>query len=140
MVLELELIKKFKKKIKELKKHNNFYFNLDKPSISDKEYDALKQELLRLENSNNFLKDLNLLEKIVGAKPLNKFKKIQHLHPMLSLSNAFNKIDMEDFLKKIKNFLNLKSNIELFVEPKIDGISATLIYKKGLESILRQLY
>ena len=51
---------------------------------------------------------------------------------MLSLSNAFDKKDMEDFLKKIKNFLNLKSeNIEFFSEPKIDGISATLIYENG---------
>ena len=52
---------------------------------------------------------------------------------MLSLSNAFDKNDMEDFLKKIKNFLNLnKDNIELSCEPKIDGISATLIYENGL--------
>ena len=52
---------------------------------------------------------------------------------MLSLSNAFNKNDMKDFLSKIKNFLNIKDqNIELISEPKIDGISATLIYEKGL--------
>ena len=52
---------------------------------------------------------------------------------MLSLSNAFDKKDMEDFLKKVKNFLNFKSDIiELFSEPKIDGISATLIYEKGV--------
>ena len=51
---------------------------------------------------------------------------------MLSLSNAFNKEDMKEFLKKIGNFLNLKGQIELFSEPKIDGISATLIYKNGV--------
>ena len=52
---------------------------------------------------------------------------------MLSLSNAFDKKDMEDFLKKVKNFLNFKSqNIELISEPKIDGISATLIYENGV--------
>ena len=51
---------------------------------------------------------------------------------MLSLSNAFEKNDMEDFLKKVKNFLNIKNqNIELIAEPKIDGISATLIYEDG---------
>ena len=51
---------------------------------------------------------------------------------MLSLSNAFDKKDMLDFVKKIKNFLNInKENIELFSEPKIDGISATLIYENG---------
>ena len=80
-------------------------------------------------------KKLNLLQNIVGSKPTNKFKKIKHLKSMLSLSNAFEKKDMEDFLKKIDNFLNQQNNnLELFSEPKIDGISATLIYEKGLLS------
>ena len=69
----------------------------------------------------------------VGYEPSNKFQKIKHLKPMLSLSNAFEKEDMKDFLSKISNFLNKKDlNIELSSEPKIDGISATLIYEKGL--------
>ena len=51
---------------------------------------------------------------------------------MLSLSNAFNKEDMNDFIKKINNFLSLNEKIELFSEPKIDGISTTLIYKNGV--------
>ena len=52
---------------------------------------------------------------------------------MLSLSNAFNEADMKDFLKKIKKFLNLKNEqLEIFCEPKIDGISATLIYENGI--------
>ena len=73
------------------------------------------------------------LSNFVGAKPTNKFKKIPHLQPMLSLSNAFNIEDMQDFLKKIRNFLNLKEKkIEFFSEPKIDGISATLIYENGI--------
>ena len=122
----------YKKKIREIKKHNNLYFNHDNPNISDKEYDDLKKEIILLENKHLFLKKLNLLGKIVGSKPTNKFKKIQHLKPMLSLSNAFDKNDMLDFIKKIKNFLNInKENLELFSEPKIDGISATLIYQNG---------
>jgi DNA ligase (NAD+) len=132
MKSKVNIIKNFKKKIQVLKKHNNLYFNHDEPLISDKEYDDLKKELIDLENKNTFLKDLNLFGKLVGSPPKNKFKKIKHLRPMLSLSNAFEKKDMEDFLKKIDNFLNIKDkNIELFVEPKIDGISATLIYEKG---------
>ena len=88
-----------------------------------------------MEESNSSLKKLNLLQNIVGSKPTNKFKKIKHLKSMLSLSNAFEKKDMEDFLKKIDNFLNQQNNnLELFSEPKIDGISATLIYEKGLLS------
>ena len=72
------------------------------------------------------------MKNLVGAPPTNKFNKIKHLKPMLSLSNAFDKDDMLDFLKKINNFLNLSDkNLELFSEPKIDGISATLIYEHG---------
>ena len=126
------IIDKFINKIKELKKHNNLYFNKDKPIISDAEYDKIKQEAIALEKKFPELKKLELVSSIVGATPTNKFKKIKHLYPMLSLSNAFNKNDMKDFLKKINNFLNLTDNkIEFFVEPKIDGISATLIYEKG---------
>ena len=127
-----QLEKEFKSKLAELKKHNNFYFNKDKPIISDADYDLLKKELLDLEKKYTFLKDLNLLNNFVGATPSNKFKKINHLIPMLSLSNAFDKNDMNDFVKKINNFLNAKDvNIELFAEPKIDGISATLVYENG---------
>ena len=127
------LIKKFKEKVKELKKHNILYFNQDKPIISDAEYDNLKKELIRIEKSNKSIKKLNLLSNIVGAPPTNKFKKFSHLKPMLSLSNAFDKNDMNDFIKKIKNFLNIQDDdIEIFSEPKIDGISATLIYENGV--------
>ena len=130
---ENNFIKEFKKKVKELKKHNNLYFNQDRPTISDAEYDNLKKRLLKIEETNKSLKKLNLLRSIVGAPPTNKFKKFNHLKPMLSLSNAFNKNDMIDFIKKINNFLNIKDdNIEIFSEPKIDGISATLIYENGV--------
>ena len=133
MITKLDVIKIFKEKIKEIKYHNNLYFNQDNPEILDTEYDNLKKVLINLENKHSFLKDLNLLDKLVGSPPKNKFKKIKHLSPMLSLSNAFNKNDMEDFLKKINNFLNIKNDkIELIAEPKIDGISATLIYEKGI--------
>ena len=98
------LLKDYKKKILELKKHNNLYFNHDNPNITDQEYDDLKKELINLENKYLFLKKLNLLGKIVGAKPMNKFKKIQHLKPMLSLANAFDKNDMWTSLKRLKIF------------------------------------
>ena len=78
------------------------------------------------------MKKIESVQDLVGSKPSNKFRKIKHLSPMLSLSNAFKKNDMIDFQKKIKNFLSLKDkNIELFCEPKIDGISATLVYENG---------
>tara|TARA_B100001248_G_C27393782_1_gene464119 strand:- start:19 stop:2052 length:2034 start_codon:yes stop_codon:yes gene_type:complete len=128
-----EIIKKFKSLVSDLKKHNKFYYLKDSPKISDSEYDKLKKNILKLEEENPFLKKIQSVSKIVGAKPTNKFKKIKHLIPMLSLSNAFNESDISDFLKKINNFLNFKkNNIQLISEPKIDGISATLIYEKGV--------
>ena len=128
-----EIINSYKKKINQLKKHNKLYFNNDNPVITDAEYDNLKKEILDLEEKNNFLKKLSLSHKIIGSPPSKKFKKIKHLKPMLSLSNAFDENDMKDFISKITNFLNIKDkDVELSSEPKIDGISATLIYEKGV--------
>ena len=127
-----EIVNLYKNKIKILKKHNKLYFNKDNPEITDAQYDILKNQINDLEKNNSFLIELNLNKNIVGSPPSNKFKKIKHLKPMLSLSNAFDKNGMQDFLKKINNFLNNKNiNINLSSEPKIDGISATLIYENG---------
>jgi DNA ligase (NAD+) len=128
-----QLIKQYKDKIKEIRKHNHLYYNFDKPKISDAEYDKLKKEIINLEDNYQFLKNLKLLDNLVGATPTNKFKKKKHESPMLSLSNAFDKENMQDFIKKINNFLSKSDkNIELISEPKIDGISASLIYKNGI--------
>ena len=127
-----EIIKRYKAKLADLKKHNNYYFNNDNPKISDADYDKLKKSIIELENKYPYLEKIDSVKKIIGSTPSNKFKKIKHLHPMLSLSNVFNKSEMQDFIKRINNFLNLKKdNIELICEPKIDGISATLIYENG---------
>ncbi len=130
---KLDNINIYKKKISILKKHNQLYFNNDSPEISDAQYDSLKREIINLEKKYVYLKELNLNDLLVGSPPSNKFKKIKHLKPMLSLSNAFDKNDMVDFIKKISNFLNNKDKeIELTSEPKIDGISASLIYENGV--------
>ena len=127
-----QIIEDFRNKLRELKDHNKYYFKDDSPKISDSEYDKLKNEILKLENKYSYLRLEGSASSLVGSTPSNKFKKVKHLKPMLSLSNAFDKNDMNDFLKKIRNFLNLKDNdIELFCEPKIDGISASLIYENG---------
>jgi DNA ligase (NAD+) len=129
---EVSSIKNYKDKIQLLKKYNNAYHLKDKPLISDSEYDKLKSEIINLENTKKYLKNYGSISDLVGAEPSNKFKKIKHLKPMLSLSNAFNKSDMKDFLSKIKNFLNISDeNLELSCEPKIDGISASLTYENG---------
>ena len=128
-----KIIDFFHKKIKTLQSHNKFYFTDDNPKITDSEYDKLKKEIFDLIKKYDFLEKIAGEKNIIGAPPSNKFKKIKHLVPMLSLSNAFDLNDMKDFLKKINNFLNLKKqNIDLFCEPKIDGISATLVYENGI--------
>ena len=125
--------KKYLEKVKLLKKHNALYYSKDSPTISDSDFDKIKKELIILEQKHKYLKKYGSVAAIVGAPLTNKFKKIDHSKPMLSLSNAFDKNDMHDFLKKIKNYLNLKDlNIQLISEPKIDGISASLTYENGV--------
>jgi len=128
-----EVEKLYLKKINKLAEHDKAYFENDAPIISDKEYDVIKIEILSLEKKHHYLRHNKSPSQKVGYKPSNKFKKIKHLKPMLSLSNAFEKKNMKDFLNKIGNFLNTQDiNMEFSSEPKIDGISATLIYENGL--------
>ncbi len=121
----------YKEKVKKLFDFNRAYFEKDNPIVSDLEFDSLKKELVQLAKKYPFLKKVKNLNNLVGFKPSAKFEKVKHSKPMLSLSNAFDKEDMMDFKKKINNFLNNKSEIQLSSEPKIDGISATLRYENG---------
>ncbi len=128
-----EIEKIYIKKINELKKNDKAYFEHDNPLISDKDYDDIKKEILDLERKYKYLKDKNSPGQKVGHKPSSRFRKVAHDIPMLSLSNAFSKENVKDFIKKIKNFLNLKNyeKIVFSAEPKIDGISASLKYIEG---------
>ena len=123
--------KKYNTKVKKLLKLNKAYFEKDDPIVSDLKFDELKKELISLSKKYTYLKSIKNLEDIVGSKPSKKFKKIKHSKPMLSLSNAFDKKNIIDFQKKIRNFLNINSEIEFSSEPKIDGISASLRYEDG---------
>ncbi len=129
-----EIEKVYIKKIHELKKHDKAYFKNDKPLISDSKYDSIKEEILNLEKKYKYLNNKDSPSQKVGYKPSNKFKKVKHDIPMLSLANAFSKENIEDFLKKVKNFLNIKDSekIVFSAEPKIDGISASLKYIDGI--------
>ena len=128
-----KILTQYKKIINTLEKHNKHYFINDNPIITDSEFDKIKKHALQLEDKYPYLQKLQKpATKIIGAKPSNQFKKVKHLAPMLSLANAFKQDDMIDFLKKIKNFLNINNTqLEILSEVKIDGISATLIYEKG---------
>ncbi len=128
------LIKKnFLGKIKLFKKYNKYYYEKNKSVITDQEFDILKKDIIDLEDEYNFLKSEESPSKSVGFKPSKNFQKVKHKVPMLSLANAFNEEDIKSFEKKIINFLSLKDakEIEYSVEPKIDGISASLIYING---------
>ena len=123
-----EIKNKYNLKLKELNKHNKLYYNKSKPIISDSEYDNLKLDILNLEQKYKYLKSVKSPSKIVGHKPSKLFEKYQHKVPMLSLSNAFDENDLLNFEKKIFNYLNKKIKLNYSVEPKIDGISASLTY------------
>ncbi len=128
-----EIVKKYKQKIKLIRKYDKYYHDKDSPLVSDYKYDEIKREIVELENKYSYLKKIDSVKDKVGYRPSGKFKKIKHSKPMLSLANAFDIEDMEEFLKKIKNFLNDKNlKPELTCEPKIDGISASLTYEDGI--------
>ena len=130
-MLKNDIKKNYALKLKEFNKHNKLYYNNSKPVISDSEFDELKKEIIDLENKYKFLKSKNSPSISIGYKPSKSFEKYKHKIPMLSLSNAFNKDDLLNFEKKIYNYLNKNINFEYSVEPKIDGISASLTYKNN---------
>ena len=123
----------YKKKIKSFTNYNKNYYDASKPLVTDKEYDDLKNSILILESKYSFLNSENSPSKVVGFKPSKNFQKIAHRVPMLSLANAFGREDLINFEKRILNFLskNKDFNLSYSAEPKIDGISASLIYKNG---------
>jgi len=132
-MIKKNLESEYKKKIKLLTNYNKNYYDTSKPLVSDKEYDDLKNSILVLESKYTFLNSKKSPSKVVGFKPSKNFQKITHRAPMLSLANAFGREDLINFEKKILNFLSKNEDYKLSysAEPKIDGISASLIYKNG---------
>ena len=128
-----KISKDYLEKIKLLEAYNKNYYDNNSPIISDQEYDFFKKKIIDLENSYKFLNNKKSPSKIVGFKPSKNFEKVKHKVPMLSLGNAFDEEDLKSFEKKIFNFLSLdeKNIIDYSAEPKIDGISASLIYING---------
>ena len=113
--------------------HNKKYHQDNNPSISDAEYDELVREAIEIEKEFPEFKQTNSPTDLVGSAPLDGFTKIQHKIPMLSIQNAKNIDEVNNWVDGLKNFLLLedKEEIEFIAEPKIDGLSATLIYDKG---------
>ena len=130
---KIQIETQYKKKIRLLIKYNKNYFDKNNPIVSDSDYDNLKNEILLLEKNYKFLFSEDSPSKKIGFKPSKNFKKALHKVPMLSLANAFGREELINFEKKISNFLskNKDFNLSYSTEPKIDGISASLIYKNG---------
>ena len=134
---------KYTKLRNEIEYHNNLYYNKDKPLISDMEYDALMRELKQLEQKypellkNEENGESSPTEKI-GGTASEKFSKVRHRLPMLSLSNTYNISEIEDFDKRIKkiilseNIKNHSKELEYILELKLDGLSISLIYENGV--------
>ncbi|MBX5460441.1 MAG: NAD-dependent DNA ligase LigA [Steroidobacteraceae bacterium] len=114
--------------------HNKRYYQLDAPEISDAEYDALMQELRELEAAHPELMTPDSPTQRVGAAPSATFAKVRHSVPMLSLGNAFGEEDVRDFVERIRRFLRLPDSEEIVftAEPKIDGLSMSLRYERGV--------
>jgi len=127
-----ETIKKRVEKLREeIEYHNYRYYVLDKPEISDAQYDRLMRELEKLEEQYPELRSPNSPTQRVGAPPLEAFEIVRHTLPMLSLANAFDEAETKDFDKRVKKFLGTTQDIEYIAEPKLDGLAVELVYEKG---------
>ena len=115
----------------EIAAHDVAYHQADAPRISDADYDKLRLRILELEAQYPTLGKANSPSKKVGAAPLEKFGKVAHRVPMLSLANAFADEDVHEFLGRVRRFLNLSDEVSIAVtaEPKIDGLSLSLRYE-----------
>ena len=115
-----------------LKDQDSAYYGSNISNISDAEYDRLKLLYHKLVTNNPELIDSNYSNS-VGFKPSDKFEKVNHKVPMLSLSNIFDNEGVTDFIERVRRYLSLgpNDNLEIVSEPKIDGLSATLIYING---------
>lgn len=125
-----EIISKVKKLREELRYHSYLYYVLDKPEISDFEFDKMYRELVDFESKYPELITQDSPTQRVGGKATGDFKKVEFKKHMLSLSNAFNGKELIEFDRSVKETLNT-DNIEYITELKIDGLSMNLIYEEG---------
>lgn len=114
--------------------HNNLYHGMDDPEISDGDFDAMVRRHAALERQFPELASPAAPTLKIGANPSPSFPKIIHRRPMLSLQNAFEREDVEDFVSSIRSFLNIPADkpLSITAEPKIDGLSLSLRYEKGI--------
>jgi len=117
----------------EIAAHDRRYYQEDAPSVSDAEYDRLRQRYSAIEVRFPQLRTAASLTQRIGAAPSARFAKVRHAVSMLSLDNAFAEDDVRDFVGRIRRFLRLSDDDEIAfsAEPKIDGLSMSLRYERG---------
>lgn len=126
-----EVKREIERLVREINYHNYRYYVLDSPVISDEEYDLMLRKLKELEERWGYILPDSPTQR-VGAPPSEKFEKVEHREPMLSLDNAFSVEELIDFDARVKRLLGTSEEIEYTVEPKYDGLAVELSYKDGL--------
>ena len=132
-LLPLDAAAELERLAEEIAEHDKAYHQNDAPMVTDAEYDALRRRNDAIEAAFPELVRADSPSKRVGAAVRDGFSKITHARPMLSLGNAFSEDDIVSFFERIRRFLNLSESdaVELFTEPKIDGLSVSLRYEAG---------
>ena len=125
-------INELKQLIDNITLYNHQYYVLDEPSVPDVEYDRLMQALIALELQYPELKSIDSPSQKVGGAPLKSFSQVTHQLPMLSLDNVFSLDDFNAFVKRLKDKLNITSNLTFCAEPKLDGLAVSLRYEQGV--------
>lgn len=115
----------------QLHQHNHHYYVLDNPTIPDTDYDALFQELKRIESEFPQLVTADSPTQRVGAAPLDKFGQVAHQVPMLSLDNAFDAADFQAFYQRMADRLDQQVEFVFCAEPKLDGLAVSIRYEQG---------
>jgi len=122
---------RIKKLRQELERHNHLYHVEGKPTISDQEFDRLMRELIELEKEHPKLLTPDSPSQRVGGEPVEGFKTVEHAVPMMSIDNTYDESEVRAFDARLRKGLGEKERIDYVVEPKVDGVAATLRYEDG---------
>jgi DNA ligase (NAD+) len=117
--------------VRELRSHDYRYYVLDDPAVSDREYDLLYRELIDLEQEHPELVTPESPTQRVGAKPRADLRSVEHVVPMMSLDNTYSEEELNDFVRRVDEGLPSGSELQVCVEPKLDGASVEILYRNG---------